>query len=69
VSRRGRGNGSSIYLGKPVAVPPGVFIGFPGPTIFFSGPGVVTAQGLTVNFSSVTLDVTNLSVILSVPAS
>lgn len=58
------GRGSAIYLGKPIAVPPGVCIGLPGPTFFGSGPDVVTAEGLVVDLTNITLDLTALQVTL-----
>lgn len=50
MSRR-QGNGSSIYLGRPIAAPPGVFIGRPGPTIFGQSHQADTAAGLVLDFT------------------
>ncbi len=60
-----RGNGSSIYLGRPIAKPPGVFIGMPGHTIFGKSHEVDTAEGLIFDFSqNFVLDLTALQVTL-----
>jgi hypothetical protein len=65
MSKRGRGNGSSIYLGKAIAVPPGVFIGRPGPTIFGKSHQADTATGIVIDFTgNFVIDLTALQIIL-----
>jgi len=65
MSRR-QGNGSSIYLGKPIATPPGVFIGRPGPTILGSSHQAKTSAGLIADFSgNFIVDLSTMNVILS----
>jgi hypothetical protein len=57
VTQKGKG----IFLGKPVGVPTGLFIGKPG-LLIFRGTGQTTRESLVVDLTALTIDLTTLQV-------